>query len=407
MSFSADRAEAVVTWADLAPGRYAAELTHFGVKERTPEWDAHAGVNKPVIVALQPQTVTGRIVHGKSAVQAVISFDHSVIPALSDQSGSYTALVAGGPRPSVVTVQLCEGGGVYRYLPKEPVGPVLDITVPKNELVVRVVDEQHRPIPGALVRGGPLFPEGDAEYADLPFPPTGDDGETRLADLPGDALRLCAFHAPDYEQGCASDFVLRDQEAQRVEITLRSRVTMSGRLRSATPFAGAMIWLVSPDGVILDAAHVSPAGEFALKRIAAPGAYAVSASRSHPLVAFEIPDARNGAMEFEVPAAGRAFDVVLPRDSRKRRLSLQAGDRIVPTAALRLHQHMRGLTDIGGPGEPVALRDVALQGTLTVYSVPYITDYPPEWAGVDPIERPELRIALPRATVTGPVVHLE
>ncbi|HYK00393.1 MAG TPA: hypothetical protein VE974_01465 [Thermoanaerobaculia bacterium] len=408
VSLSADRAEAVVTWPDLAPGRYAVELTHLGVKERTAEWNAHTGVNKPVAVALQPETVTGRVTHGKSAVQAVVSFDHSVVPAVSDQSGSYTALVAGGPRRSVVTVRLCESDRIYRYLPNEPVGPVLDITVPKNELVIRVVDEQHRPIPGALVRGGPLFPEGDAEYADLLFPPTAKSGETRLANLPtGAALRLCAFHAPDYDQACATDFRMHDQEARRVEIMLRSRVTMSGRLRSAAPFVGAMIWLVSQDGVILDAARVSPTGEFALKRIAAPGAYVVSASRSHPLVSFEMPDAPGREIELDVPSGGRAFDVVLPRDSRKRRLSLEAGGRIIPTAALRMHQALRGLTDIAGPGETVQMRDVALQGTLTVYSVPYITDYPPAWAGIDPIERPELRIALPRAAVTGAVVRLE
>jgi hypothetical protein len=407
-SLPADRTESVVTWADLAPGRYAAELTHLGVTERSPEWDAHPGVNEPRTLTLHPDTVTGRVAHGSAPVQAVVSFDHSVIPAVSDQSGSYTALLAAGPRRSVVTVRLCESGAVFRYLPREPIGPVLDIAVPKNELVIRVVDEQRRPIPGATVRGGPLFPEGDAEYADLPFPPTGKSGETRLLNVPADAaLRLCAFHAPEYDQGCAADFRMRDRDAQRVEITLRSRATMSGRLRSPAAFAGAMIWLVSRDAVILDAAHVSPTGEFALKRIVAPGAYLVSASRSHPLVSFEIPVSSEGAMEFAMPPAGRGFDVVLSPASRKRRISLEAAGRMIPTTALRLHQTFRGLSDIAGPGETVQMRDVAVEGTLTVYSVPYITDYPPEWIGIDPIEHPELRVVLPRVPVTGSVVHLE
>jgi hypothetical protein len=401
-----DRSEFVVTWNDLEPGRYTAELWYRHLRNRTPEWVARPGRNDPQHLALMAETVTGRVTYGGTGVQALVSFDHSVVPALSDETGNYTALVTAGPRRSVVTVTMCDGGE-YRYLPLEPVDKSLDIDVPRNLLAVRVVDEHGQPVRDARVEGGPLFPEGDAEYASLSFPPTDTNGETRLTNLPPDGeLRLCAYHPPDHERGCAADFRIGSRETQTVTIEMRSRANLNGRLRSAVPFVAAFISLVSPNGVVLSSSRVSPDGAFDL-RPAGPGEYFVVVSRSHPLALFERPMDADQGPQFEMPSLGKTFSALLPTSSRKRRLALEGAGHLIPPSVLWQHLAVRGLDEIAEPGEAVEFRDIALPGVVAVYSVPHITDYPPEWAGLDPLEHSNLRIALPRKEVTGSIVHLE
>lgn len=404
--FSGDQSELVVRWSDLEPGRYAAELWYLHLRARTPEWVGRPGRNEPQHLSLRAETVTGRVTHGGTSVQALVSFDHSVAPALSDATGNYAAFVTGGPRRSVVSVTMCDGGE-YRYLPPEPVDKSLDIDVPRNEVVVRVVDEHGQPVPGARVEGGPLFPEGDAEYAFLSFPATDATGETRLANLSADGeLRLCAYHPPDHERGCAIDFRVGRRETRTITIEVRSRANVKGHLRSTVPFVATVISLVSANGVVVSSSSVSSDGAFDLRR-AGPGEYFVIVSRSHPLALFEPPVNPEQAPHFDMPLMGRTFSAVVPASSRKRRLALEGAGHLIPPSVLWQHLAVRGLDEIGEPGEVVEFRDIALPDVIVVYSVPHITDYPPEWAGLDPLEHPHLRIALPRKEVTGRIVHLE
>lgn len=400
----ADQPERTVTWSDLPPGRYAVELSRWGVTERAAEWDARPGAKETIAIGLRPDTVTGRITWGGVPVQATVGFNRSVGLALSDESGTYTAYVTGDPRRSLVTVRLC-AGPVYQYASEEPIGKVLDIDVPKNTLDVRVVDEQRRPIAAARVEGTLLLDDDDSVYATFPFPPTNAAGETRRTPVTAGArIRLCASHTADREVAC-TDVVTGRRETRNVELVLPRRETVRGKLRSAVPFANAVIWRVAPSGSVIDGAQVSPAGEFALKPNAATGVYFVVMSSSHPLALFE--PAPGGFLEFDMPSSGRSFVIALASTASKRRFSLEAAGRVIPTRVLSMHLTMRRLGDIAEPGGTLEFRDIGIDAPLAIYSVPYVTDYPPEWEGLDPIEHPALRATLPRIPVTGAVVAVE
>jgi hypothetical protein len=400
-----DQPERMVRWSDLAPDRYAAELSRWGVTARSEEWDARVGAKETISLALRPDTVTGRISWGGSPVQATVRFDRSLGRALSDESGSYTAFVTGSPRRSMVTVELCGEGVVYQYAPREPIEKALDIDVPRNALEVRVVDEQRRALAGVRVEGTLLLDDDDSVYATFPFPPTSATGETRRAPVTADArIRVCAVAGAERETACA-DLVTGHRETRQVELTLPRRQTVRGRLRSAVPFANAVIWRVAASGTVIDAGQVSPAGDFTLKPSAVAGVYFVVVSASHPLALFELPP--GGLLDFDMPSSGRSFTISLSPQARKRQFSLETAGRVIPTQALRLHLAMRRLGDIAEPGGTLEFRDIGLDGPLSLYSLPYVTDYPPEWEGLDPIEQPALRATLPRIPVIGAVVRVE
>jgi hypothetical protein len=397
--------EMVMQWADLEPGVYVAEVGYRFISDRSREVDVRPGKRETLAVALRMGTVTGRVKHGGSPVQAVVSFDHSIARAMSDESGNYTALVSKEPRRSVVMVRMC-GAGAYRYLPKDPIGKVLDIDIPKNELVVRVVDERGRPLEGAAVTGGPLFPEEDAVYTFFPFAPTDSAGETRFSNVVTDApLELCAG-LPGYARGCAAKFKMGDGARQQADITLRPQVEMRGKLLTNKPFLGGWIYLVSPNGVVVSTSAISPEGEFMLRK-SVPGEYLVADSVSHPLTVLELPvDDPGRPLQLGMPAQSRTIAVVLSPKSRRRMVALELAGRIIPQRVLGKHQGMRQRIHELDPGETLELRDVG-PGSLAVYSVPVLGDYPPEWQGLDPMEHPHLRVALPRFPVTGPVVPIE
>ena len=107
-----------------------------------------------------------------------------------------------------------------------------------------------------------------------------------------------------------------------------------------------------------------------------------------------------------MPAQSRTLNVVLSSNSSRRRVALELAGRVIPSEVLLKHQMMRRLIHELDPGKTIAFRDLG-PGPLFVYSMPHLTDYPPEWNGLDPIEHPHLRIAVPRFEVNGPVVQIE
>lgn len=405
-AFEADQPELTAKWSDLESGTYLAEVGYPYLNDRSMEVDVRPGKSAILTVALHPGTVTGRVTMGGSPVQAVVWFDQSIARALSDESGNYTALVLREPKRGVVMVRMC-GIGAYRYFPKDPIGKVLDIDVPKNELVVRVVDEQARPMKNVRVMGGPMFPEDDAVYAYLPLLPTDAAGETRVRNVATDAtVEMCA-EALGYAKGCTARFTMGDRARQDAVITLRPQPMMHGKLLSNKPFLEGWIKLVSPDGVVVDTSYITPEGEFDLRR-SVPGEYLVVVSASHPLTVLELPlNLPAGVLELTMPTQSRTITVALSPKSRRRRVSLELAGRIIPASVLITHQSMSGRIHELEPGETLEFANLG-PGSLVVYSVPVMPDFPPEWKNVlDPMEHPHLRVALPRFAVTGPVVPIE
>ena len=107
-----------------------------------------------------------------------------------------------------------------------------------------------------------------------------------------------------------------------------------------------------------------------------------------------------------MPVQSRTLSVVLSPKSRRRTVALELAGRVIPSEVLLSHQMARRLIHELGPGETLQFRDLG-PGSLAVYSVPLLGDSPPEWSGLDPVEHPHLRVALPRFPVTGAAVRIE
>jgi hypothetical protein len=195
-----------------------------------------------------------------------------------------------------------------------------------------------------------------------------------------------------------------DRELHRVEIMLRRRPTMSGKLHSNAPFVAGEIYLVSANGAIVDRGAVAPTGEFTLKRTGTPGEYLVTRAFRRPLVVFEFPGP-DRPLEFEMPTQSQSVTVVLSPNSPKREVALELAGRIIPEPILGRHLPNRVTYQLQ-PGDSTELRDIG-PGRLVVYSVPWMDDYPPDWKNLSPLEHPHLRVTLPRYPVTGPVVQIE
>jgi hypothetical protein len=358
-------------WELLEKGRYYVEIAHE-TAAALGEVLVEAGFGTTAVdLQVEAQTIHGRVFRGEVPVRAVLHFRGGKTVS-AEGTGEYRIAVSRIPHWVPIRVEPCDGSRSFAYVPAEPIRPhePLDIRIPTNHLAVAVIDESTGG--GVAGAGGNVAvlgtERGDIELARRELPSTDSRGETSITTLQPEIQHRICIHHPSYHWECRDEIRLGASEEARLEIPVRPKDTIRGRVASATVIRDGGLTLVQDDRLV-DSVKIAEDGQF-LIRSPEPGAALIFTSSSHPLFVFEnpVPDATEHLVLQPPVARIRSFTVRLaPSSHHGGQFSVQVGATIIPGEVLSRHQLLRRAgAAVVYAGRTADIVDVAETGDIFV-----------------------------------------
>lgn len=353
--------EGIVTFADLAPGRYRVKYIDPDFGALSEDIVATQGQTSTVRLAHTPVRVSGKVTMGDRGLAADLSF--ATGETTTDRQGYYSAYLRGAPGLETVTVLPCDGSLEYIASPTQSLddGSTFDIVVPDSTLDVRVVEAPRgTPLKDANVSVAVLLGRDDIERYYLDAPLTTKEGHTSLRRVPTDAwMHICASRA-GFTQRCSDPFTLNGEMKRTMELALSRDEMVDGALVGGDADRFGTLFWIAPDGTITERSPVRSDGSFRYSPTHMPLEHLVLAARNYPMYIFAVPpDIASGGLRLELrPRPTRQFQIV-PGKLRNARLALEVDRRLIPETVFSTFQGAKGLPIAIHDNVPIPVRDIA------------------------------------------------
>ncbi|HYH09624.1 MAG TPA: hypothetical protein VEK11_21425 [Thermoanaerobaculia bacterium] len=392
-----DSNNGIVAFDVRSPGTYHTVLERAGTRLGVASVTVSAGKDSDALLAVQLPSVFGLVTEGDRPLRALIRFETG--SAVSDESGSYVALLTADPLDNIVDIVPCDGSDVFQHIPTERIVGTrqYDIHVPGNRVEVSVRDAvTTKPIANASIGRG-LFESADDARAATPLDDvkTDEQGSAVLRRLqPGYFARICATATGYSPAACAEPIRLEQDTVSRVTLSLRPKAPRQGRVVTDARLRATTIYRVTSAGTIVEVTQANEDGSFSYTGDGAADGIVI-AGMDHPLAVVPHPPITDNAiLEVRFPAGRvRDFTVRITENMPQRSgwFTIAVGNAVVPLNALASHLTRRGLTSYvedGGPArvvqilESAPLRVVAILGRYPEPSSPSDLFVFPQYAAI-------------------------
>lgn len=375
-----EKASGVAVFDVRAPGTYLAALRSSGTTIGVMPVQVARGEDSEVTLSPFLPSVYGRVSEGDRPMRAVIRFETGT--AISDESGAYFATLTADPLDNGIEIRPCDGSDIFYHLPAERLMGTrnYDIRIPSNRIEVTVRDARSgKGVPGAAIGRG-IFPTRDEALEattarDLQADEYGRAVVTRLQ--PGSFARLCALAEGYWPPVCADPIAIGPESIDTVELTLEPRTILRGRITTASPLRGTMIYRTTSDGRIVEQSIVEPDGRFTFAADQ-PASTLIVAGLDFPLYVTAQPELDLAkVLEVTVPSGtARSFTVAFDESMPQRSgwFTLSVGGRTVPLNVMSAHLGRRGTMSYVDDGTPVVVSEVMQSAPIAVIAI--VGSYP-------------------------------
>jgi hypothetical protein len=341
----------------------------FGKEQRFPVQIVTAQ-QETVSIVITPFSFFGTVKLNGQPVHAHLVF--ATGEGMTDDTGRYTASLAGPPLTNIVRVELCGSSRWYDHFPASAIDPNSphDIDLRVTPLTIHIADPANRPLKNAdvsLCVVKKLAEDGATPQIcrhTYSAGRTNDEGDL-VAEIPADLpIQACAVHA-GFARKCGA-VVLPKLEEGRHTLVQFDVVGLRGRVEGHSG-AGTLTF-VAQTGQTTEEVPLAPDGTFIARLRHASPEHFVYASANRPLTVLPMPIAASEDFVVTVPPAPvRSFTVTAPDMTAKVGfVGVWIGGLYVPLLALDFHQTSRGLDSMLYRGTSLALRDISETGPITV-----------------------------------------
>jgi hypothetical protein len=393
-----DRFYGSITFDDVAPGLYRAEL-RYG---KLPPTHAMASVVPLRVTDLRviPYYVTfyGSVTRGSEPLgeDTRITFPGGAgfAPA---ETGEYHAVSRPEPLPedSQIAVAACDGSPRAVVITDQPMRPRtrFDIDIPANELTIHVTDTfTQEALPGATVKLEAMAVFHAAQVVFSTTSTADERGDVRWTGVPVREVHLTVTHA-GYEKRRLEPFTMPRNDQQTVDAQLVPLRGTRGKIVSDRPFDTAAVVWFSPAGSETERAELAADGTFVYTNQHTPDETMTVIAASHPLWVLRAPATQpRQSITLAYPnAPAVAFDVWLPAatSDATRYIGLTIGGLHVPQPVLADHQTMRRDPSLLRGRGPQHFRDILATAPIDVLLGPLADEVPTRTRKLDLFALPQ------------------
>ena len=380
-----DRLYGSITFDDVAPGLYRAEL-RYG---KLPPVSAMASVTPLRVADLRIfayyMTLYGSVTRGGEPLGEDTRLTFPTGPGFAPaESGEYNAVLRAEPLPeeSQIAVAACDGSPRAVVITDQPIRPRsrFDVDIPANELRIHVSDTfTQEALPGATVKLEAMAVLRRGRVVFTTTSTADEQGNVVWTGVPVRELRLTVTHA-GYEKRLADPFTMPRSGKHAVDMQLVPMRGTRGKIVSDRPFDSAAVVWFSSAGSETERAELAPDGTFVYVNQHTPDETMTVISASHPLWVVRAPatDGRQTITLAYPNAPAVAFDVWLTAAApdATRHIGLTVGGLHVPQPLLADHQTMRRDPPLLRGRGPQRFRDILATAPLDVLLGPLSDDVP-------------------------------